>query len=546
MYRQKQSKDLKTAQNSKRFLPWVLVAIIIAVTAGLRFRFLDVPFERDEGEYAYAGRLMLQGIPPYSLVYNMKFPGIYAAYAFIMSVFGQTRAGVHFGLLIVNAVTILLVFLLVRSLIDTFTGVFAAAAFAVLSISKPVQGIFANAEHFILLFALSGLVLLLFSIDRKNLLLLLIASLLLGIGFIIKQHGIFFIVFAGLYLLFTQLRCKPFELKSFLLSIALFTVGVLLPFAVTCIILWQVGVFRKFWFWTFVYSREYVSITPVSIGLADLIYRLICIVDVTFLIWISAMVGLVTLFLKKNIRNQIPFVIGFSFLSFLAVCPGLYFRPHYFVLLMPAVALLAGVGLFGIWQILKGQKAAFEKDLAVAFLGLVIILHSLYLQKDYLLEEDNNTVARMTYNFNPFPESLKIAEFIKANSSSEDTIAILGSEPQILFYADRRSATSYIYMYPLTEQQPFALQMQKEMIQQIEAAKPRFLVYVRVITSWSLSPAYEKPLTDWFNQYYTQYYNVVGAVEIFPNSNAIYHWGQEAASCLPRTPHWIAIYQRNE
>src|SRR4030042_2543244 len=201
MRRQKQLKNPKATQSNRIFLPWLIVAVIIIVTAGLRIRHLDVPFERDEGEYAYAGRLMLQGIPPYSLVYNMKFPGIYAAYAFIMAVFGQTRAAVHFGLLIVNAVTILLVFLLVRSLIDTFTGVFAAAAFAVLSISKPVQGIFANAEHFILLFALSGLVLLLFSIDRKNLLLLLIASLLLGFGFVIKQHGIFFVVFAGLYLL---------------------------------------------------------------------------------------------------------------------------------------------------------------------------------------------------------------------------------------------------------------------------------------------------------------------------------------------------------
>lgn len=37
------------------------------------------PLERDEGEYAYAGQLMLQGIPPYQLAYNMKLPGTYAA-----------------------------------------------------------------------------------------------------------------------------------------------------------------------------------------------------------------------------------------------------------------------------------------------------------------------------------------------------------------------------------------------------------------------------------------------------------------------------------
>jgi len=33
------------------------------------------------GEYAYAGQLILQGVPPYKEAYNMKLPGTYAAYA---------------------------------------------------------------------------------------------------------------------------------------------------------------------------------------------------------------------------------------------------------------------------------------------------------------------------------------------------------------------------------------------------------------------------------------------------------------------------------
>ena len=66
----------------------------------IRIRLLGIPLERDEGEYAYSGQLMLQGIPPYKLAYNMKFPGTYAAYAAIMAIFGQTIAGIHFGLLL--------------------------------------------------------------------------------------------------------------------------------------------------------------------------------------------------------------------------------------------------------------------------------------------------------------------------------------------------------------------------------------------------------------------------------------------------------------
>src|SRR5580698_8412712 len=90
----------------------ILLAAILLAAALVRIRLIQVPLERDEGEYAYAGQLMLQGIPPYSVASNMKLPGTYAAHAVIMAIFGQTITGIHFGLLLVNAATILLVFAL--------------------------------------------------------------------------------------------------------------------------------------------------------------------------------------------------------------------------------------------------------------------------------------------------------------------------------------------------------------------------------------------------------------------------------------------------
>ena len=74
---------------------WLL--LILALVAVVRIRLLSMPLERDEGEYAYAGQLMLEGEPPYRLIYNMKMPGTYAAYAWIMAVFGQSAAGIHLG-----------------------------------------------------------------------------------------------------------------------------------------------------------------------------------------------------------------------------------------------------------------------------------------------------------------------------------------------------------------------------------------------------------------------------------------------------------------
>jgi hypothetical protein len=74
-------------------------------------------------------------------------------------------------------------------------------------------------------------------------------------------------------------------------------------------------------------------------------------------------------------------------------------------------------------------------------------------------------VSRSIYGLSPFYESLKIADFIKKNTNPEDRIAILGSEPQIFFW---RSASSYIYMYPLMENHDFIFQMQKDFINDIK------------------------------------------------------------------------------
>jgi hypothetical protein len=113
----------------------VLLLAFILLFSAIRFRLRQMPLERDEGEYAYAGQLILEGIPPYQLAYNMKLPGTYAAYALIMAVFGETPAGIHLGLLFVNAGTMVLVYLLSTELFGNLSGLVSAAAFGLLSTS---------------------------------------------------------------------------------------------------------------------------------------------------------------------------------------------------------------------------------------------------------------------------------------------------------------------------------------------------------------------------------------------------------------------------
>jgi hypothetical protein len=88
--------------------------LVVVFFGFVRVRLRNVPLERDEGEFAYVGQLMLQGIPPCKIACNMKLAGIYGAYATMMAVFGETASGIRIGLMLGNAAATVLVFLLAK------------------------------------------------------------------------------------------------------------------------------------------------------------------------------------------------------------------------------------------------------------------------------------------------------------------------------------------------------------------------------------------------------------------------------------------------
>jgi len=50
-------------QRLLRSRAWIVVGLTVLFVLAVRMRLRDMPLERDEGEYAYAGQLILQGVP---------------------------------------------------------------------------------------------------------------------------------------------------------------------------------------------------------------------------------------------------------------------------------------------------------------------------------------------------------------------------------------------------------------------------------------------------------------------------------------------------
>jgi 4-amino-4-deoxy-L-arabinose transferase-like glycosyltransferase len=479
----------------------IALALILFATALIRIHLLPVPLERDEGEYAYAGQLILQGIPPYSVASNMKLPGTYAAHAVIMAIFGQTIAGIHFGLLLVNAVTILLVFFLGKRLFGDIGGIAAAAAYASLSIGPEVSGTASHATHFVTLFALAATLLL---IRRPGA--AFWPGILYGLAFLMKQHGIFFMFFGALYLV---------RHRSSLRTLATFAGAAILPYALTCLILWRAGVFPNFWFWTFTYARAYAARIPLSTGIAYLSSTIQDIWAANPALWVIAALGSFRVFLSRETRPRAAFALAFLAFSFGTACPGLLFRDHYFIPMLPAVALLAGVAVqWGSqsWLPPAFSRRASPRALLAYSIFAAAVAYPFFAERQLYFSMTPVEVAHEIWGDNPFPEAISAASFIRQRTSPHTPIAVLGSEPEIYFYAHRHSATPYIYMYGLMEPQPYALKMQDDVIRDLETTRPEYIVDVDVSTSWLVRDNSNTRIFDWWDNYQPQNYDLVESI----------------------------------
>src|SRR5208282_3183685 len=345
------SAEVNEATPLRRLFRWhfvVLLAIMVFVGA-IRWRLLDMPLERDEGEYAYAGQLILQGIPPYQLAYNMKLPGTYAAYAAILAVFGETTGetarGIHLGLLLINAISIILLYVVTARLFGARAGTVAGASYALLSTNLAVFGFAAHATHFVVLPALIGLILLLHAEETRRPTFFFWSGLAFGIAFLMKQPGIFLGAFALFYL---AVQCWPKnkrEWTPWAKNLAIFLLAGVLPFALMCALLYRAGVFHNFWFWTFSYASRYATAVSWRTGLGALTDNFSDILRFTKWLWGLALVGVFATLWDPTVRRHAVFVFGLLLFSFAAVCPGLYFRHHYFVLMLPAIAILIAVAV---------------------------------------------------------------------------------------------------------------------------------------------------------------------------------------------------------
>ena len=545
----------ESKNNSKSFFgfqntdyPYLIgLGIIICLIAYIRSNFLNVPFERDEGSYAYCGNIILDGAIPFKDIGSQRLPGVFYSYAVMVAIFGYTLKSLHIGFIILNIISAIIIFLIGRRLFNNAAAIACALSWALLSMNMGISGFTIQSEHIVALFALAGIYFLIKYFDNKSYYLIALSGLFFSFAFEVKQTSFFLGLFAGILLVGKQFFVKDREYKQIILSVLIFSAAVILPVALDLFIVWKRGGWEDFNYWFFDIRKEYSSVISFDQGIEYLKMSWPGMYNNYKFIWIVSAIGSLTIFLT-SVKWWVKLaVLGFFGFGFLTVMPGNHYYGHYFLQWVPTVCISAGAFFFSVEEIIKTRfnlKAA-SRYIALGILVLASFSNISALKK-YYFNTNSTQLLRQVYGLNPFPESKVIADKLNTMMKPEDKLAVFGTEIQMYFYTNKISPSRFagsgaLLEFPIKK----AEEWQKEFMSDVEKANPRFLVFYSHPISWLAHPNVNNLIFPWFDKFSAEKYNLIGYADMYDNmTNYVWAPNIDLVNSPPKSQYKIFVFER--
>jgi hypothetical protein len=193
------------------------------------------------------------------------------------------------------------------------------------------------------------------------------------------------------------------------------------------------------------------------------------------------------------------FLAGWAIVSAAGVSASGHYFPHYFQQLLPAIAALAGAA---IW-IGRGNRE--PSPWRVAGVGC-LALGPLVLSALSFWTLSPTAAIREIYPHNSFADMPAIAGEIESITETDDSVFLFGTEPELLFYARRTSATRYIYLFPLFGPFPDVRERQRSVIDEVSSARPSAMVWLPNLMFFKKGAP--QLLTNWFRHFSARDYRI--------------------------------------
>jgi len=538
---------LKKDKKENQLLYYIGLGIILLLIILIRINFLTIPFERDEGAYAYSGKIILNGAKTFTDIGSQRLDGVFYAYSVLIFLFGYSIKALHLAFLVVNLGSTIMLFFLMRKLINNMAGLGASAFFALLSMTAHVSGFTTQSEHLVAFSIIAAFLSLAYFFETKKIWQLIVSGILFSFAFQIKQTSFFYGLFAGILLLYKGFFVEKISFKRNIIFILLFSFSVLFPIAIDLLVIYKNGAWPDFKLWFFDIRKQYSSLIGLKEGLDFLkltfneIYR-----DYKFF-WIISFLGTVTVFFTSLALWKKITIAGLNIVGFLTIAPGNHFYGHYFLQWIPAVSICAAAFTFTVQDILKNKLQlkwlSTFAPLAIIFFSVVANLNNL---SKYYFNPDHTQILREVYGINPFPESKVIADKLNSLMKPDDKLAVLGTEIQMYVYTNKISPSRFagsgaLLEFPVAQSKEW----QNEFIRDVEKASPRFLVFFYHPVSWMASPKTENLIFPWYDKFTAEKYKIIGYADMYDNVT-YYVWEPDIdlVKKPPKSNYRIYVFER--
>jgi hypothetical protein len=490
---------------------WLGIFGLVLFFAVLRWNSYDAPLIRDEGEYAYAAQLLVQGVAPYEYAFIQKPPMVIYSYALsnllLPHVFWAPRLLAY---LFVALATILLGYI---ARLEFGKGFAWPAMWLVtpMVLLPELEQFKANTEMFLLLPLLATVAVYAQSRHRGQKLKYWFAAGFLGATTLCYKYTalpmLAFVYVVWSIELWHGVRNVNLLGRSWLAAFA--------GAAVAAII--ELGFFlvhdggARLWECTVEFNRYYASSS--NFGLAAFWSQM----GIFWSGWWILFFLPLAVFLKPNPRRW--FWIGIFICSLLATSASC--NSQYYIPMMPFWALLCAVGIRALASRLTEWSASTSKWIGCL---ITIVVMLLLIRPDVpWLKCTRERFAEVKLAGYPFLESQTVAARVAQLSSPDDFVFIAGSEPQILCYAQRFSPTRFITVYSLMIPTPVALKYQQEAIRDLQKRPPSLIIYVSSSTSWERQETTPMDFFIFLKNFLKQNYSVIGGYVINGQKG---HWSE--------------------
>jgi hypothetical protein len=406
---------------------------IILLTVAIRFPSLVHPQPIDsEAMYSVVANEIVDGGRPYIDAVERKPPLLFWTYAAIFKVAGEFNwKALHFVALVWTLCAMSGLYLTGRELFDRNTGLIAALLYTVFQPLWMWKTLSFDGEMVMNLPIILAWAIAFRQGSSRLRPELFAAGALLAAAFLLKQPAAIAAVPLGIYLLLPSYRAsRRLTRTNSIIQATLLTGGFFAALGLVTIVLWKQGILREAFYWTIadhdiphVFWQKGILMTLAFLGACSpLVIGAIMACRDQSKIWAERTAERTALF-------------GLLAASAIGAAAGARFYPHYYVQLIPPLALLAAPYYARLWsRTMQPPHWLLRPAVTYAWLALTVVAFSV---------EDWMALASRRVPY-------EAGRYLSTHSSPDDRIFVWGQSAETYLDAHRRPASRYITTFPLT------------------------------------------------------------------------------------------------